>query len=267
MSFLIPRICSVQPCIRRRDRWAQPHSRHLLNPQRFHLSAFDGPQAAQNLLPLLHEQCYIPAYHRWRKLPRLPEQVGYVPTLLEVKSLLHTCRPDQFAGLRDYTLVMLAFDAGLRANELRTLTRGDVDDHDRVVRVCGKARPGKPSAVRYVPLSVAGLRALHAYLKVRGRIPGDVLFCNRHGQMLPRRAFCAIIERLRRRAHITTKLSWHSLRRAFTTEALRAGCPEEILRRMLGHKDLRMLARYTALQTSDLVRFHDATAPTRFLGD
>ncbi len=54
---------------------------------------------------------------------------------------------------------------------------------------------------------------------------------------------------------------------ALFTEALRAGCPEEVLRRILGHKDLRMLARYTALQTGDLVRFHDQVSPSRFLAD
>jgi site-specific recombinase XerD len=201
------------------------------------------------------------------KLPRLPEEVGYVPPMSEVQALLRACRRDTCEGRRDHTLVMLAFDTGLRANELRTLHLADVNEQERVLRVGGKARPGQPPAVRYVPLSPAGLRALHAYLNVRARIPGDVLFCDRHGLQLPRRSFCAIIERLRRRARITTKLSWHSLRRAFTTESLRAGCPEEILRRILGHKDLRMLARYTALHTSDLVRFHDQVSPSRFLSE
>ena len=63
------------------------------------------------------------------------------------------------------------------------------------------------------------------------------------------------------------KMNRHALRRASTTEALSAGCPEEVLRRILGHKDLRVLARYTALQTGDLVRFHDLTGPTRYLSE
>jgi site-specific recombinase XerD len=162
---------------------------------------------------------------------------------------------------------MLAFDGGLRANELRTLHIQNVDHAERVLRVTGKARPGRPPAVRYVPLSPAALRALHAFLRIRRTVPGDLLFCTRHGLLLPRRAFSAIIERLRRKARVSAAVSWHGLRRAFTTEALRAGCPEEVLRRILGHKDLRMLARYAAIRTSDLVRFHERAAPSNKLGE
>lgn len=103
--------------------------------------------------------------------PQLPENVGYTPSVAEVKALLRACRRGTFEGLRDHALVVRAFDVGLRANELRTLRLGDVDQQERVLRVTGKARPGQSPSVRFVPLSATGLRSLHSYLRVRDAYP------------------------------------------------------------------------------------------------
>jgi integrase/recombinase XerD len=200
------------------------------------------------------------------KLPRLPEDVGPTPTVTDVTALLRACgRRKGFEGVRNAALVMVALDTGARANELRTLRMDDLNTADRVVRLTGKARPGQPPAVRFAPLSPGTLKKVRTYLGARRDIPGDVLFCDRHGLMLSRRGFCEVMERLRARAGVAA--TWHGIRRAFLTESLRAGCPEEVLRRIAGHRDTRMLRRYAALRTCDLVRFHDRSTPTRFLGD
>ncbi len=71
-----------------------------------------------------------------------------------------------------------------------------------------------------------------------------------------------VIERLRKRAALqAARGSWHDLRHSFVTEMLRSGANEEHLRRMLGHKDRRMLARYGHLVTADLRREHDLHSP------
>jgi len=199
------------------------------------------------------------------RLPRLPETVGPTPTLQQVKALIQACPTTTMEGLRNRALILVALDTGLRANELRTLRLPDLNFSERLARVTGKARPGQAPSARSVPLSPGSLRTLRAYLAARRDVPGDVLFCDRSGNQLTRRGFGEVLERLRERARVS--VTWHGLRRTFTTEALRAGCPEDILRRILGHKDLRMLQRYAAVQTADLVRFHDLTAPTRFLAE
>jgi integrase/recombinase XerD len=196
------------------------------------------------------------------KTPRTPEQVPYVLTVADVQALRKACNLDTFEGLRNRTMLDVAFDCGLRSGEMRGLHFSDINWEERTLRVEGKARPGRPAPVRMVPFSTLATRSLKAYLRDRQPIPGDSLFVDRHGLPLTRRNFVRIMERLRAVAKLkSVRGSWHDLRHAFVTEMLRSGANAEHLRRMLGHKDQRMLARYGHLVTADLVRHHDQHSP------
>jgi site-specific recombinase XerD len=203
------------------------------------------------------------------KTPRTPDQVPYVLTVADVQALRKACRIDTFEGLRNRTMLDVAFDCGLRSGELRGLRVADLDWQERTLRVTGKARPGRVPPVRLVPFSVLVTRSLHAYLREREKLPGDVVFVDRQGLPLTRRNIVLIMERLRVRTKLkTARGSWHDLRHAFVTEMLRSGADAEHLRRMLGHKDQRMLGRYAHLLTTDLVRHHDVHSPAdRLLRD
>ncbi len=203
------------------------------------------------------------------KTPRTPEQVPYVLTVADVQALRRACRIDTFEGRRNRTMLDVAFDCGLRSGEMRGLRLVDINWEERTLRVEGKARPGRSAPVRLVPFSALVTRSLRAYLREREKLPGDVVFVDRRGLPLTRRNLVLIMERLRARATLrTARGSWHDLRHAFVTEMLRSGANAEHLRRMLGHKDQRMLARYAHLLTTDLVRHHDQHSPAdRLLRD
>ncbi len=196
------------------------------------------------------------------KTPQAPEEVPYVLTVSEVDALRRACRADSFEGLRNRAMLEVAFDCGLRSVELSRLLITDVDWQERTLRVQGKARPGRPAPLRHVPFSQVVTRTLKKYLTAREKLAGDALFVDKRGLPITRRNLCQIIERLRAKAGLkVSRGSWHDLRHAFTTEMLRDGANEEHLRRMLGHKDRRMLARYSHLLTADLVRHHDQHSP------
>lgn len=196
------------------------------------------------------------------KTPQATEQVPYVLTVSQVDALRRACRPDTFEGLRNRAMLEVAFDCGLRSVELRRLLVSDIDWRERTLRVHGKARPNRPTPLRHVPFAQVVTRTLKRYLAARCARPGDALFVDARGLPLTRRNLCRIIERLRTKAGLAAaRGSWHDLRHAFTTEMLRSGCSEEHLRRMLGHKDRRMLARYSHLLTADLRRAHDHHSP------
>jgi integrase/recombinase XerD len=203
------------------------------------------------------------------KTPQTPDEVPYILRVDQVDALRRACRTDTFEGIRNRAMLEVAFDCGLRSIELRRLHVSDVDWRERTLRVEGKGRPRKPASVRHVPFSVTVTRTLKRYLDARNDIQGDVLFVDRHGLGLTRRNMGLIIERLRKHADLqAVRGSWHDLRHAFTTEMLRGGCSEEHLRRMLGHKDRRMLQRYSHLLTADLRRAHDQFSPAdRLLRD
>ena len=196
------------------------------------------------------------------KTPQTPAEVPYIMRVDQVDSLRRACKTATFEGLRNRAMLEVAFDCGLRSVEMRRLHLTDIDWRERTLRVEGKGRPGQTAPLRHVPFSVTVTRSLKRYLDARNSIPGDVLFVDQHGLALTRRNMGLIIARLRRRAGLqAARGSWHDLRHAFTTEMLRGGCSEEHLRRMLGHKDRRMLARYSHLLTADLRRAHDQFSP------
>jgi integrase/recombinase XerD len=195
-------------------------------------------------------------------VPRLPDEVPYVLTVAEVDALRRACAANTFEGLRNRTMLEVAFDCGLRSVELRRLLMSNIDWQERTLRVHGKARPGRPAPVRNVPFSQMVARTLKKYLTARACFSSDVLFADKRGLPLTRRNKCQVMERLRAKACLRAiRGSWHDLRHTFATEMLKSGASEEHLRRMLGHKDRRMLARYSHPVTADLVRHHDQHSP------
>ncbi len=105
----------------------------------------------------------------------------YVLRIDQVDTLRRACSTNTFGGLRNRTVLEVAFDCGLRSVEMRRLLVADIDWQARTLRVQGKARPGRPAPARHVPYSVTVTRTLRKYLDARERFPGDALFVDRHG--------------------------------------------------------------------------------------
>ncbi len=192
------------------------------------------------------------------RTPRCPEQVDLVSDVRTVDALRRSCGMS-LEGLRDRAMLEVAFGCGLRSVEIRRMALADVDWRERVMTVRGKARPGLPAPVRLVPFGVSVTRTLKRWVEARKGLGGDALFCDARGLPITRRAFVAVMQRMARRAGV--EATWHGMRHMFVTEALRGGYHEEELRRVCGHKDRRMLARYAHLVTADLRRVHDAFNP------
>lgn len=155
---------------------------------------------------------------------------------------------------RNYALIELLLETGLRVGEAADLHIGDVDLHDRsgVVRV----REGKGRKQRQVPLNSTARRALKLYLK--GREPlqqEDHLFLSeRGGQPLSLRTIQATVSDLARRAKITRfTVSAHSLRHSFARRFLRRHPGKLVeLAALLGHESLDTTAVYTRPSAEDL---------------
>jgi len=147
---------------------------------------------------------------------------------------------------RNYALVELLLETGLRVGEAAALRVGDLDRRDRsgVVRV----REGQGRKQREVPLNAGARRALKLYLTGRDRRGEEYLFLSeRGGQPLSLRTMQATVSDLARWAKITRMpVSAHSLRHSF---ALRFLCrhPGKLveLAALLGHESLDTTAVYT----------------------
>ena len=145
---------------------------------------------------------------------------------------------------RDRLVIELLYGSGLRVSELCSLGAGDVDLHERIVRVLGKG-----SKERMVPLSEVSRGALRAwlggdraaYLHSHGlEATHDRLFSNERGRVLTPRDVRRIIDR---RSSAPTHP--HALRHTFATHLLDGGADLRVVQELLGHADLATTQIYT----------------------
>jgi integrase/recombinase XerC len=190
---------------------------------------------------------------RFVKIAERPCPNGLTET--EVQSLLRAAGQTRHGlAKRNYALIELLLETGLRVSEAADLHVSDVDLHDRsgVVLV----REGKGRKQRQVPVNSTARRALKLYLK--GREPlrqEDHLFLSERGGLpLSLRTIQATVSAVARRANITRfAVSAHSLRHSFARRFLRRHPGKLVeLAALLGHESLDTTAVYTRASAEDL---------------
>jgi len=154
---------------------------------------------------------------------------------------------------RNYALVQIMLQAGLRIGEVAALRVADVSMSDRSGTV--RIRQGKGLKARDVPLNATGRRALKQHLEQRGT-PGKAaaLFTSSREAAMPVRTIQAVIASVARRARLTRlPVSAHTLRHTFALGYLRDNPGKLVeLASLLGHESLDTTAAYTRPSRDDL---------------
>jgi integrase len=169
--------------------------------------------------------------------------------------------PDRrtIAGKRDYALLRVLGDCGLRSAEVRALRARDLRRPRANARHHRLYVRGKGGREREVPVPAAVQQALEAWLNVHplargvGLLDEQPLFVRlgRHGDQDPVPLSAVAVHRLVRRsclgAGVPERLAHpHALRAYWATRCLEAGVPVHEVSARLGHVDLRTTARYAA---------------------
>jgi site-specific recombinase XerD len=150
-------------------------------------------------------------------------------------------------AVRNYAIVQLFLQSGLRVGELNHLLVKDVVIRERSGFV--NVVDGKGRKHREIPLNSIARRALTNYLETRKSLePGDdALFTTKRGEPGTIRALQALISSLAKRANIARiNVTAHTLRHTFATQFLQAnpGCLVE-LAMLMGHESVDTTAIYT----------------------
>jgi len=147
------------------------------------------------------------------RAPRSTRPKGLIAA--EVQALLRAAGQSRRAlAHRNYAVVQLSLQAGLRVSEAAALRIEDLEIRERQgnVRIRGKG-----NKERHVPLNTTARRALQAYLGERGETSlQDPVFLADTGAALSVHSVQSLITELARRAHITRiPVSAHTLRHTF----------------------------------------------------
>ena len=136
-------------------------------------------------------------------------------------------------------IVDLAMHTGMRRSEILALRWGDVDLRRRTITLSHT----KNNERRVIPINDTVAAALRAWPRIVG---SDAIFPDLNGPMVTR-AF----ERACRKADVPN-LRLHDLRHTFASYLAMGGCNLRAIQQLLGHKDLRMTARYAYLSADHL---------------
>lgn len=188
------------------------------------------------------------------RLARDRKPVGL--TAAEVHGLLRAAGESSHGlARRNYALVQLMLQTGLRIGEVAALRRADITLRGRVGAV--RVRHGKGLKEREVPLNATARRALRQlFEKDLAARPEDPVFRSTHNQPLPIRSIQNTITALVRRAGLTRPgISAHSLRHTFALAWLRQHPGKLVeLAQLLGHESLDTTALYTRASSDDLAQ-------------
>jgi site-specific recombinase XerD len=175
-------------------------------------------------------------------IPRMPEyRLARLPMVLsdaQVDRMLSSCDRDTIDGRRDFAVLRLLVDLGLRADEVGQLALDDIDWRAAVLRLRGtKVRR---SSVLPLPATVG--RAIADYLQVRSQTSERALFLRRCvpvGRPISTDMVRRIARRAAARAGLVGALARpHALRHTAATRMLRRGASLKEVADVLRHSTL-----------------------------
>jgi site-specific recombinase XerD len=175
------------------------------------------------------------------KRPAVPEPETPFLNEDQIKKLFAACKGEGFEERRDYAIIRLLLETGMRRSELANLRYAEDEDSDldldhRLAYVMGKGR--RPRAVSFGPKAA---QALDRYLRVRSRhkyAHSPYLWIGKRGPL----GDGAIDLMLRRRANEAgLKVHAHMFRHGFAHAFLAAGGQEGDLMMLGGWKSSDMI--------------------------
>ena len=179
--------------------------------------------------------------------PKLRKSLPKYLTLEQSAALLKSVSGQN--QTRDYAILMLFLNCGIRRSELVGLNLTDVyEDRIRVV--------GKGNKERFVYFGSACRKAIDAYLVERNeRILTDnrALFGSRNGNRISVEAVHRLVKKALLQAGLdSTQFSAHKLRHTAATMMLSGGVDVKTVQEVLGHENLNTTQIYTHIENTEL---------------
>ncbi|MEC0369991.1 tyrosine-type recombinase/integrase [Paenibacillus chibensis] len=169
--------------------------------------------------------------------------------------------PDQstFVGLRDYTLILLTLDTGIRPSEATRLIPQDFNASAREMYVPSKVAKGR--VARTLPLSDITVKSIRKLIAVRSEDWSEEtpIFCSYEGRPLNRHTWGDRMEIYSNQ--IGRHIRPYDLRHVFALEFLRNGANAFSAQKALGHSTMEMTRKYIALVNNDLKMEHQKASP------
>ena len=179
--------------------------------------------------------------------PKLRKSLPKYLTMEESARLLRSV--DGQNKTRDYAILMLFLNCGIRRSELVGLNISDVyDDRIRVI--------GKGNKERFVYFGTACRKAIDSYMVERRKkvlTDNRAMFGSRNGNRISVTAVHRLVDKALLQAGLdVTQFSAHKLRHTAATMMLSGGVDVKTVQEVLGHENLNTTQIYTHIENTEL---------------
>lgn len=171
----------------------------------------------------------------------------------QLRRVLHYCRSRRHP-IRDQTIVLVSFYAGLRAKEIAALTVGDVFDEEGAVRAqfILSAAQSKGGKTRTVYLNQRLRKALAEYADtIKLSNPDQPLFASQKGGAFSANTMCQLFLDIYKACGFKDASS-HSGRRTYITRLANKGVGVRLLAELAGHSHISTTQRYIDVNAEQL---------------
>ena len=181
-------------------------------------------------------------------------------TKSQIKKLLSVINKEIFVGFRDYVIILLILETGIRISELTSLRVGDVLFEEGVIRIS----KGKGSKGRLVPFEEKLRKLLKKYLSERGEVYHPYLFINRDEGTLKKKTIQERLQSYGKEAGIIgVRCSPHTLRHTMAKFYILSGGDIFSLQKILGHSSMDMVRIYVELFGNEIKEQHSKHSPLK----
>ena len=212
---------------------------------RVYLTGVKGYKAATGNAYLAPIRAIVRAQGRTLKVKGVKQVQKPVDALdaRDLGRLINAVDGPHWSDKRDVALINVMARAGLRVSEALALKVGDVELGPRSGKLL--VREGKGLKSRTLALSSEARDTLKAYLQMRPKVAGDLLFLSRTHRALDPRDVQRMVSEAARRAGIKFTVTPHTLRHSFATRFLAKNQGDiATLATILGHASISTTTRY-----------------------
>ena len=218
------------------------------------LSAIKGLYKYYTKTKMMLEKNPVEIVETPKKQKTLPKHMNYEESVGFIATVRNDTSQTDFLRIRNYCIVTLFLNCGMRLSELVSINLNDIDRFLRSVRIIGKG-----NKERIIYFNDACRAALEEYIPMRedqktATENENALFISRRGKRIDNRMVQLMVEKYLELSGLGNRgLSVHKLRHtAATLMYSKGGVDVRVLKEILGHEQLNTTQIYTHVSNSEV---------------
>lgn len=189
------------------------------------------------------------------KLVKAPKDTKEPLTPAEIKKIFKVLDLAEYSHYRDFVIMLVILDCGVRINELLNVTIDDYNNRDKTIKIGSET--SKTRETRILLISPKTAKHLQRLIDIAKTNNEEYIFNSTYVGRIYTLNVIKNFEKYGKQARITNKQTTpHQYRRTFAVECVKVGMDVFTLQKMLGHASISTTRIYVNLDNSHLINSH-----------